>query len=109
MVLSEEEYEEIQGQLADYLRIKNQLKELEETKVQLENVSEEFEELRNLVKDMFKNRLRGVEFSYRETGKYYNNYLFLNTEIVAELFNMFFEEKFYNETGLKVDRYWNIK
>ncbi|EOQ17202.1 MULTISPECIES: hypothetical protein [Bacillus cereus group] len=108
VILSEKEYEEIERELADYSRLKKQLKEFEETKVQLEKVSEEFENFINLVKEMFKDG-SGGKFSYRETGKYYNDYLFLKTEIVAELFNMFFEEEFYNETGLKVDRYWNIK
>lgn len=108
VVLNEEEYEEIEKKLADYSRLKKQLKEFEETKVQLEKVSEEFENLINWVKEMFKDG-SGGEFSYRETGKYYSNHLYLKTEIIAELFNMFFEEEFYNETGLKVDRYWNIK
>ena len=66
--------------------------------MQLEKVSEEFENFINLVKEMFKDG-GGGKFSYRETGKYYNDYLFLKTEIVAELFNMFLKKNFITRLG----------
>lgn len=71
----------------------------------LVKIKKEFDEFKIHVSEMF---LHDGELSHYETGRNYANRLHLNTKVVAEFFNYFFEERFYKETGLKVDQSWNI-
>lgn len=98
IVFTEEEYEEIQLQLAEYEKLK-------ELQAEYDALTKNYEALEDVVKAIFKDE----EIFYRETTTYHRNQLFLNSRALSILFNHYFEEEFFKQSGLKVDDGWNFK
>lgn len=101
VVLTEEEYAEIEQikiehnemkiVIGDFDQVKKVLVEheaIQKQLIELQNMNDQFEKFKETVANMFLND-KG-DFSYHETGQHYSNKLFVDSAIVAELFNQFF-------------------
>ncbi|MGE7691420.1 chromosome segregation protein [Lysinibacillus sp. NPDC097214] len=100
IVFTEEEYEEIVMKLKEY-------DELKKLQMEHDNLKEEYDNFIKIVKGIF-SRSDG-KLSYYKTTKYHPNHLHINDETLALLFNYFYRDEFYQQTGLEVDRYWTFK
>lgn len=100
-ILNEEEFQDIQNKLkADegIEEILNSYNELLETH---ENLVEKIEKIFDVREDGY--------IGHYITTPNYPNKLFTNSQALAELFNMFYAEQFFMQTGLKVDGYWKFE
>lgn len=100
IVFTEQEYEEIIMQLKEY-------EELKKLQTEHDKLKEEYNNFTEIVKGIF-TRYNG-KLSYYETTRYYPNHLHLNSDNLALLFNYFYRDEFYQQTGLEVDKYWTFK
>lgn len=99
IVFTEEEYEEIVLKLKEY-------DELKKLQFEHDNLKEEYGEFLKVVKSIFDEE--DGKISYYETTRNYSNHLHINDEPLAVLFNYFYRDEFYKQTGLEVDKYWKF-
>lgn len=101
VVLTEEEYEEIEKKLSCYAIMEERLKELQ-------NIKKEYEDFRKDVADLFLDD--NGQFRVYETSRSVPNRFTLDYGMVLYLVEELFGDRFMKETGLDLEfGYWKIR
>lgn len=100
IVFTEEEYEEIDLKLKEYDELKN-------LQIEYDKLKEEYGGFLEIVKEIFDKE--DGKISYYETTRYHSNHIHINDEPLAFLFNYFYRDEFYQQSGLEVNKYWKFK
>lgn len=102
IVLSEEEFEEVQNRLLRYAEMEKQLNELI-------NIKKEYEDFKNEVTAMFLDDDGSFSY-YITTSRHSPNYINLNTLKVLDMFEELLEERFSKETNIDLyDGHWKVR